>query len=309
MDTANISRTDKYAELVAFLCVAREGSFSAAARKLMRSPSAISKMMGRIEQRLQVRLFDRIGGRIRLTQEGERFRNGAERAVDAVTAAEDALTPQSEQLTGTLHIHTPLTVAKYLLAPLLPAFLARHPNLRVEFILGTDRGDFLQRGIDLAIHSGAPTELSLVGRALFRRCWAIAASPAYLDAHGTPSHPDELLRHRCLNFTVRTHWNAWTFVESERLKSYDIQGHVGADQGELLRTLALVGLGVARLAEFHIGPDIAAGRLIRILQPYQPESHDVMYALYPQGRAPAPRVKAFITFLEERLAGWPLPAR
>lgn len=303
------ARTDKYAELVAFLCVAREGSFSAAARKLARSPSAISKMMGRIEQRLQVRLFDRIGGRIRLTQEGELFRSGAQRAVDAVTAAEDALTPDSARLAGTLHIHTPLTVAKYLLAPLLPEFLSRHPRLRVEFILGTDRGDFLQRGIDLAIHSGAPSELSLVGRPLFRRSWAIAASPDYLQAHGTPRRPADLHRHRCLNFTVRTHWNAWTFVEDRRLQSYDVQGHVGADQGELLRTLALVGLGIVRLAEFHIGADIAAGRLVRLLAPFQPESDDVMYALYPQGRAPSPRVRAFLGFLETHLGGWPLPAR
>ncbi len=290
---------DKFAEILVFLCVVEEGSFSAAGRKLLRTPSAVSKIIARLEARLAVRLFDRIAGAIRLTQEGHKFRVHSQMVVDAMAQAENAVTPSESEMTGVLHIHTSLTFAKYQLAPLLPLLLKRHPGLRIEFIIGTDRGDFLKRDIDVAIHSGSPTELSLVGKPLFLRRWLIAAAPSYLKKYGAPAAPAELHGHQCLNFTVRKHWNAWTFMDKGVAQTIHIQGVVGADQGELLRTFALVGLGIVRLAEFHIGADIAQGRLVQLLTDFQPAAQDMMYVLYPQGRALAPRVRAFLQFLNE----------
>jgi DNA-binding transcriptional LysR family regulator len=278
---------DKYAELEVFMCVVDEGSFSAAARKLLRSPSAISKVVARLEDRLGVRLFDRIGSAIRLTHEGQIFHGQARSVVDAMAAAEHSVTPQAS--------------LKYQLAPMLPEFLDRHPALYIEFVIGTERGDFIKRDIDVAIHSGKPTELSLVGKPLYVRNWIVAASPAYLASHGTPARPDDLQSHRCLNFTVRHRWNTWTFSRAGVTQTISIDGAIGADQGELLRTLALEGLGIVRLAQFHIGADIAAGRLVRLLPDYEATSDDVMYVLYPHGRALAPRVRAFVSFLEEQL--------
>ncbi len=307
MDDASQPRLDKFTELTVFLCVVEEGSFSAAARRLERSPSSISKSISRLEARLQVRLFDRIAGSIRLTQEGHRFRHAAQQVVDAMADAENAVSPADEDVAGVLHIHTSLTFAKYQLAPLLPDFLQRHPRLRIKFIIGTDRGDFLKKGIDVAIHSGNPTELSLIGKPLFLRRWIVAAAPAYLEAYGRPGHPDDLRDHRCLGFTIRTQWNAWTFLERPAgpedvmaaTKTINVQGYIGADQGELLRSLALQGLGIVRLAEFHIGADVVAGRLVPLLSEYMVTAADTMYVLYPPGRAPAPRVKAFLRFLDE----------
>lgn len=293
---------DKFAEILVFLCVVEEGSFSAAGRKLSRAPSAISKLIARLESRLAVRLFDRIAGTVRLTQEGNRFYEHGKKVVDAMTEAENSVTPNESEMTGVLRIHTSLTFAKYQLAPLLPLLLKRHPGLRIEFIIGTDRGDFLKKDIDVAIHSGSPTELSLVGKPLFLRRWIIAAAPAYLDRNGVPVVPDDLHRHHCLNFTVRQQWNAWTFIENGVPKAVNIQGLVGADQGELLRTLAMVGLGVVRLAEFHIADDIAEGRLVQLLTDYPPAAQDMMYVLYPPGKTLAPRVRAFLRFLNEHFA-------
>lgn len=295
-------RMDKFTEIMVFLCVVEEGSFSAAARRLQRSPSAVSKLIARLESRLQVRLFDRIAGSIRLTQEGHNFQVASQHVVAAMAQAENAVSPHERDVAGVLHIHTSLTFAKYELAPLLPRFLQLHPKLRIEFIIGTDRGDFLKKGIDVAIHSGNPTELSLIGKPLFQRRWIVAAAPEYLQRHGTPGSPAELASHRCLNFTIRTHWNAWTFMEPDGPRTVNIAGYIGADQGELLRTLALQGLGIVRLAEFHIARDIAAGRLVQVLSDYEQAQADIMYVLYPQGRAPAPRVKAFVTFLEAHFA-------
>ncbi|NYT77905.1 LysR family transcriptional regulator [Alcaligenaceae bacterium] len=291
---------DKYAELEVFLCVVQEGNFSAAARKLLRSPSAISKIMARLEARLAVRLFDRIGGTIRLTHEGQIFLGHAQAVTEAMASAEHAVNPEASHVSGLLRVHTSLTVAKYQLAPMLPALLAQHPALHIEFVIGTERGNFIKKDIDVAIHSGNPTELSLVGKQLYIRRWIVAASPDYVAAHGVPLVPQDLLSHRCLNFTVRHHWNIWTFSKNGVAETINIDGSLGADQGELLRTLALEGLGIVRLAEFHIGADIAAGRLLRLLPDYEAVTDDVMYVLYPHGRALAPRVRAFISFLEEQ---------
>ena len=290
---------DKFGELQVFLGVVAEGSFSGAGRRLGLSPSAVSKLIARLETRLDVRLFERIGGAIRLTQEGRQYRAAGQRVVEAMDEAENLAVSDERGIAGTLHIHAPLTTAKYLLAPLLPALLERHPRLRLEFIIGTDRGDFLKQGIDVALHSGRPTELSLIGWPLVPRPWVIAAAPAYLARHGTPLRPDDLLRHRCLNFTIRTHWNRWTFREDGALKTIDIPACIGANQGELLRTLALVGLGIVRLAEFNVAADLRTGTLVPLLQDFQDRTDDVIYVLYPRGRVLAPRVKAFLQFLKE----------
>ena len=290
---------DRFEELTVFLRVVEASSFSGAARALAMSPSAVSKLVARLEARLGVRLFDRIAGSIRLTQEGERFKVHGKRALDAIIEAESSVAATDHDVAGVLHVHTPLTFAKYVLAPLLPKFLAQHPKLRIEFILGTTRGDFLRDGIDVAIHSGHPKELPLIARPIARRRWLIAAAPSYVSEHGAPTSPDELRVHRCLNFTVRTNWNSWSFRQDGALKTIDIPSYVGADQGELLRTLAIEGLGVVRLAEFHIGHDVRESRLIELLAEYRDPVDDLMYVLYPHRRNLAPRVRAFLDFLDE----------
>ena len=294
---------DQYAELTVFLRVVEEGSFSAAGRKLELSPSAVSKLISRLEARLNVRLFERIARSIRLTQEGERFQAAGERVVQAMVDAESAINVADADISGVVRIHTALTTAKYLIAPKLPLLLDKHPKLRLDFVLGTERGDFVKQGIDVAIHSGRPSELSLVGRPLMLRPWVIAAAPEYLARFGSPERPEDLLSHRCLNFTIRTQWNRWTFHESSGFKTIDIPSHIGSNQGELLRTLALLGLGVVRLAHFNIAADLASGALVPLLSPYQERSEeDRFYLLYPSGRSLAPRVRAVVDFLAEQLS-------
>ena len=301
---------NKYAELTVFLSVVEQGSFSAAARKLELSPSAVSKLIARLEARLHVRLFERIGGTIRLTQEGERFRAAGEQVVQAMLDAENAIRVADCDISGVVRINTALTTAKYLIAPRLPLLFDKHPRLRLDFVLGTERADFARQGIDVAIHSGRPTELSLVGRPLMLRPWVIAAAPQYLARHGTPAQPEDLLHHRCLNFSIRTQWNRWTFHDEGGFKTIDIPSHIGSNQGELLRTLALLGLGVVRLAHFNIAADLEAGRLVALLGGFQERTEeDRFYLLYPHGRSLAPRVRAVVDFLAEQFAAPPMPAK
>lgn len=290
---------DRFAEIQVFICVLEEGSFSAAARKLDVSPSAVSKVIQRLEARLNVRLFERIGAMVRPTAEAEKFGSAGLRAVQALEYAESSVQPKQE-LDGVVRIYTALTTAKYLIAPRLREFADGYPKLGLEFILGTDRADFAKSGIDVAILSGRPTELSLIGKPLMIRKWVIAAAPRYLERYGTPVQPDDLLQHQCLNFTIRTNWNTWTFREEDGLTTINLQSYMGANQGELLRTLAIEGLGIVRLAEFNIAADIAQGRLVPLLQAYQESSEDDrFYLLFPKGRAAAPRTRAVLDFLYE----------
>jgi len=294
---------DQYAEINMFLRVVEEGSFSAAGRKLEMSPSAVSKSISRLEARLNVRLFERIGGLIRLTQEGARFRTASERVVQAMAEAENAVNVADADLAGVVRIHTALTTAKYLIAPRIPLLLERHPKLRLDFVLGTERCDFIRQGIDVAVHSGRPTELTLVGRPLVLRPWVIAAAPAYLERYGRPQRPEDLLRHRCLNFSIRTQWNQWTFHDAGGVKTIDIPSHVSSNQGELLRTFALLGLGIVRLAHFHVAADLEAGTLVPLLEAFvERTEEDRFYLLYPHGRMLAPRVRAVVDFLAEELS-------
>lgn len=297
---------DKFGELTVFLRVVEEGSFSAAGRRLHLSPSTVSKLIARMEARLGVRLFERIAGAIRLTQEGDRFRAAGEEVVQAMEQAEAGVRVADAEVSGTVRIHTALTTAKYLVAPQLPALLEKHPRLHLDFVLGTERGDFIRQGLDVAIHSGRPTEQTLIGRPLMLRPWVIAAAPAYLQRFGIPQQPEDLRRHRCLNFTIRTQWNRWTFHDENGLKTIDIPGFIGANQGELLRSFALLGLGVVRLAHFHITADLASGALVPLLTQYQERSEeDRFYLLYPRGRALAPRVRAVVDFFARQLGQAP----
>ena len=293
---------DKFAELRVFLCVVEVGSFSAASRKLQLTPSAVSKLIARLEARLNVRLFERVAGSIRLTQEGQAFHVAGQRASRALEDAENSVRSVDGEVSGIVRIHTALTTAKYLIAPRLAPLLDKHPKLRLDFVLGTERVDFTKQGIDVAIHSGRPTELTLVGRPLLLRPWVIAAAPAYLEHFGSPKRPEDLLGHRCLNFSIRTQWNRWTFHDENGVKTIDIPNHIGANQGEVLRTFALQGLGIVRLAHFNLAADLQSGALIQLLSEFQaPSEDDRFYLLYPHGRSTAPRVRAVIDFLWKAL--------
>lgn len=284
-----------------FLCVLEEGSFSAAGRKLDRTPSSVSKTIQRLEKRLNVSLFERIDGQIRATSEAEILKNKGQLAVRSIDKARESLASQKDRIAGLVRIHTALTTAKYLLAPLMPKLVAQYPQLEFDFVLDSQRSDFLEQEIDIAIHSGRPVEQTLIGRPLMFRPWVIAAAPAYLEQYGTPTTPADLANHKCLNFSVRTQWNSWTFNENNTIMSAEQTPFISANQGEFLRTLALYGMGIVRLAHFNLAEDLRQGRLIALLQNDTAQSHeDQFYLLYPKRKQTA-RAKAVIDFLHEHL--------
>jgi DNA-binding transcriptional LysR family regulator len=194
-------------DIAVFVQVAEDGDFSAAARTLALTPSTISKSIARLEDHLGRRLLHRSSRSMRLTPEGQSFLDAAHRVLDAVEEAEAVV---SATPSGTLRVRSVPTFARYQVAPLMPAFRRLYPKLRVEFVLSNERTAFLDDGADVAIASGDLPSSSLIARRIASSRWIICASPAYLAEHGTPTSPDDLDRHECLNFLMATKWNSWS---------------------------------------------------------------------------------------------------
>ena len=287
-------------ELETFLAVIDTGNFSAAGRKLALSPSAVSKLMSRLEDRLGVRLFHRSPRALTLTDAGTALKREGPGIFVALANAENAVRQCSANVSGLLRIHSLFTFAKYQLAPVMAEFAERFPLLRIEFYLSNDPVDFIEQGIDVAIHSGPLPDSSLIARRLISSPWIICGSPAYLEKRGLPRTPADLAQHNCLNFTHRTHWNNWPLLDHDEVTSVAANGNMGANQGDMLLELARHGVGLVRLAQFHVGEDLRQKRLVPVLEQYQSQIQEPLFVVYQSRRYLSPKVQALLTFLEEK---------
>lgn len=298
---------DRIAEFQVFAAVAESGSFSAAARSLRMTPSAVSKLIARIEDRTKVRLFDRSTKAAILTREGEAFLQTIQRAIDAMQEVDSVADTLSQVPHGTLRIHTMPSFATYQLAPLLPEFMALYPDLELEFRLGP-KFVGLSDDMDLAIQFGALADSSLVARKIATSRRVLCAAPSYLKQHGTPQHPDELQAHRLLNYSMPGR-ETWPFFEGGSVSHLAVRSKIAADQADVLLELALAGAGIVRLPEFHIFEHCRHGRLTPLLTEFsQPEA---IYALFRTRRNLSLRLKVFIDFVESKMRSkpWNLDAK
>lgn len=297
---------DRIRELDVFLRVTEENSFSAAARSLDCNPSTVSKVIQRLEDRLRVRLFHRTSRVLKLTREGERFLEGAQRVIDTLEEAENAVGEARADATGVLRINCPLLLAQYQLSPLIPEFLARHRAMRVEFVLTAAPLDMFENHIDLSFQSGTIPDSSLVAKRVATTRWMMCASPSYLATAGIPKALEDLTLHNCLNFLAGSFRSSWPVRHAGQTQALDVKGNVGSNSAELLRSFAIAGLGVVRLSEMHVGPDIASGRLIPVLPEFQTDSEEPLFVVYPSKRNLSLRVRTFLDFMEERIhKTWP----
>jgi DNA-binding transcriptional LysR family regulator len=294
---------DRYGELVAFTRAVTEGGFSAAAFSLSLTPSAVSKLVSRLEDRLGVRLFSRSSRQVALTAEGETFYAAALRAIEAVEEADLAVAP-GNLLGETLRIRSAPTFATAQLAPLVPAFRRPQPSLRIEVHLRMEPGNLLEGGMDVAIHVGHLADTSLVARRFASTRWVICASRGYLAAHGTPRTPADLTRHECLNFVPSLPSPVWTVRGAGRAaRQLKVSSNIVSNQGQMLLELARADVGVVRLAEFHVVEDLVQGRLVELFPDHQSLDEDPMYAIYHGRRHLSPRLRVFLDFLDVSFAG------
>jgi DNA-binding transcriptional LysR family regulator len=286
------------AEMNAFVRVAERGSFAAAAADLGLTPSALSKLVTRIEDRLGVRLLARTTRKLALTAEGELFVARSREILASIEAAEAEVTAASERPRGHLRISVGTAVAKQILGPAIPVFLDNYPDITVELHVSDRQVDLVAEQIDVAIRSGALGDSTLVARKVGEATRVICASPRYLEKHGTPQVPADLLQHNCLTLPGPA-WSQWPFHTHEGINRLAVSGTFTSDNADLLLDVALAGLGIARLADFMVARATRDGALVRLLvDSHVPESFPI-HALTVPGRHRAPRIRAFVDFLAE----------
>lgn len=297
--------TNRIEEMETFVLVVDSGGYTAAARLLGKSPSTISKLITRLENRLGVQMFYRNSRHLKLTEDGSLFYELSQAAIEATHFAEAMVSQQASEPVGVIRVRTLLSFAKYQVAPLMGEFVSRYPKLRVEFRLGPLPSDLFEERTDLAVWSGTLEDSSLIAKPLTTSKWTLCASQSYLDQAGIPRHPADLQHHNCLGFTFQTNWNFWRFSTDEVPFDGARSGNIASDQGELLLSLALQGVGIVRLADFHIHEYVLKGDLIPILTEFQLDEPEPIYMVYPAKRNLSARVKLFMDFLNEKLGNSP----
>ncbi len=284
--------------MATFVRVVETGSFSAAARALRLSPSAVSKLVTRLETRMGVRLFARSTRKLAPTPEGEIYHRSCVAILSQVDQAELAVaacaTPH-----GRVRVNASVPVGARLIVPIVPAFLARFPHAQVDITLTDTVVDLLSERADVAVRAGPLPDSAFAARKLLESPRVVVASPAYLKHHGVPATPNDLVRHNCLNFNFRRAEEGWPFRIGTATRRMWVQGTASAGDGETLRSLTLAGVGLARLAEFHIASDIDSGRLVPVLEDFNPGDCEPVHALFLAGASMPSRVRAFVDFLVE----------
>jgi DNA-binding transcriptional LysR family regulator len=289
-------------EMGVFERVVQRGSFAGAAQDVGLSPSAVSKLIARLEQRLGVRLITRTTRRLALTADGETYLRRSREILAAIDAAESEIASARVSPRGNLRVLAPPVLAVEHLAPALPAFFARHPRISFDFLVTNRAVDLVRENVDIALRTGALDDSALVARKLVDLTRVICASPQYLARHGRPLVPSDLARHSCLTLSRGSDSGTWRFRVNGRIVPVNVTGPVTADSAEVLVRLAIEGVGIVRLGEIAVASAIQKGLLQPLLQgSHEPERYP-LWALMPQGRQRALKVKAFLDFLTEHFA-------
>lgn len=296
-------------DLRTFVRVIERGGFAAAAKDLGITPSGVSKLVTRLEDRLGVRLLHRTTRRLSLTPEGETYHFRARDILAAIEDAEAEVSRAGQRPRGRLRVNCLPAFAVNQLAPRLSDFLARYPEVEMELAL-TDRViDLLEENADVAVRAGPVDDPSLVARNIGVIQRGLFASPEYLARRGTPRTPEALLDHDCVVQRLLPSAFRWPFRGDGKVKVIDIKSRVLVDSGEAALQLAIAGCGITRLADLIVSPAVREGRLEPVLAECHVEEPVPLSVVYPHGRHRMPKVRAFLDFLVENFSHvpWRLP--
>lgn len=291
---------DRARALEVFALVAAEGSFSAAARLLGLTPSAVSRTVDRIEQRLGVRLILRSTRALSLTVEGEAYLAAARRILTDLDEAEQAIADRGTPR-GRLRVSAAQAHGRLAIVPLLGRFAALYPHILVDISLSDGLVDVAAGDADVAIRLGPLADSPLTARKLGENRRVIVAAPDYLERRGTPRVPEDLLDHDCLNFNFRRAEPVWPFRRDGRDYALTVRGCIEANNGETLGQLAADGVGVTRVGRFSVASEIASGRLVPLLEAFNPGDVEPVHAVFAGGANMPARVRVFVDFLSEHL--------
>ncbi|WP_299451007.1 LysR family transcriptional regulator [uncultured Pigmentiphaga sp.] len=289
---------DRLTPLRAFLAVAESGSFTAAARKLGVSRSAVTGHIQELERHLGTVLLNRTTRRVWLTREGQRYANRAGRLLEGLEALDAEMQSRSGRAEGHLHVEMAESVANARVIPRLPEFVRAYPDISLRISLNEGVVDPTVSGADIGLRVGPLRDSTLRFKLLGRGNYIMAASPAYLQLYPPPRHPDELRQHRLIEF-----WDPdagrpydWQLVKGKHKASVPAQGHLIVDNTRAGLTCALAGLGIYEDLDFLLAQSLAEKRLIQVLPDWKRPGPPIA-ALYTARRPAPPHVKAFVDFL------------
>ena len=282
--------------------VVETGSFSAAARRLGVTPSAVSRQVSQLEEELGARLFHRTTRKQVLTEAGDLYYAYASRIAQEIDVAHHAVGRLSRVPSGTLHVTAEPDLAATLIAPLMPRFLDRYPEITLRFSMSSALVDLVGGGIDLAIRMGHLEDSSLIARRIAVSRSRLYASPGYLTRRGTPSHPSELSRHDCLSFRTCVEPRHWHFETEDGPLGVQIEGPVNVDSLIFLRSLAVAGRGIVQIPSWIVGEATRSGKLVPLLDEYPliPPATPIS-AIFSHNRQLAPKVRVFVDFLGKHI--------
>jgi len=288
---------DQLAALRALRHVVELGGFTAAAKALGVSHTAVSRQVGQLEARLGAQLLNRTTRRFALTAAGKEYYEASRQILDALDAADRAVGAHQARPSGSLRINAPMAFGTLELAAWLPQFIAEYPALRVDLVCNDRIVDLIEDGFDVALRlTRELPDSTLVARRLAASRVMLVAAPAYLARHGAPRTPRDLLEHNCLTYTQVAKPQDWQFTGPDGAShQVTVAGNLQANTGIALRAAALGGLGIATTASFIVHEDMRRGDLLQVLPDYAQRPRE-LYALYPQNRHLSPKVRVFVDF-------------
>ena len=289
---------DRFKQIETFVAVAARGTLSAAAAAEGVAPAVIGRRLDALEERLGVKLMVRTTRRITLTFEGSAFLEDCQRILRDYHNAEASVSLGGVKASGHIRVSAPAGFGRRHVAPLVPAFLAAHPDVTVSLDLSDRLVDIVNEGIDVAVRIGQLDDSSLVGIRLADNQRVVVASPGYVAARGVPAHPDELARHACLTFGASgSQQRGWLFEIDGRVVPVRVSGPLECNDGAVLHAWALAGHGLAWRSMWEVSGELALGRLVTVLDAFRAPPNGI-HALFAQRRHLPLRVRMFIDHLK-----------
>lgn len=286
-------------DIQVFCTIAKHQSFSKAARELSISAPVITRRLSRLEKTLSARLLNRTTRKVTLTEAGNKFYTEVTDILQLLNASKENIKNVTSQIAGTLRVAMPSSLSQSYVAPALNHFLEKYPHLKIQIFTGNHLLNLLNEGFDLVIHCGELPNSNYYARKIATMRKVICASPDYLRKHGEPKELEDFKNHNCLQFYENA-VHPWSVYHNDKIKEIQVNGTVFVNNAIELKTLATHGVGIAFLPAYFIHEELVSGKLVSILEKYQPADYN-LYAVYSTKEYLTKKTQVFMDFITELL--------
>ncbi|WP_026261263.1 LysR family transcriptional regulator [Kiloniella laminariae] len=292
-------------EMAVFAAVVEHESFTASAKALGVSKSAVSKQINRLEDRLGIRLLNRTTRRLSLTEAGAVFFEGCQEVMSVAQGAEQAVSRLSNTPRGVLKINAPMSFGIKQMGPLLTAFQKVYPEIEIDLVLNDQLVDLVDEGFDVGIRIGSLMDSRLMAKKVADCRMAVVASPSLLSPEETPRVPTELSGLNYLQYSYLSRKSGLKFSSDEGQVMVQVKGKMTANNGDFILSAVMAGMGIACMPTFICGDLIQQKRLVQFLPQWEIDTDIAIYLVYPVNRNLPPKARAFIDFTSKHFAGRP----